>query len=75
MYLSECSPHKSMFIFPVSTTVEEEWDLLVVDVSTIECVIFLYISIHSLGSNQIGAEGAVVLSEAMKKMNNLQELQ
>ena len=37
-------------------------------------LIFLYISIHSLGSNSIKDEGAVAISEAMKTMTNLQTL-
>ena len=38
-------------------------------------LIFLYISIHSLGSNSIKDEGAVAISDAMKTMTNLQRLE
>ena len=34
----------------------------------------LPLSIHSLGGNAIGDNGAMTLSEAMKKMTNLQQL-
>ena len=37
--------------------------------------VFLSPSIHSLYDNVIGDEGAKALSEAMKTMTNLQELQ
>ena len=32
------------------------------------------LSIHSLGGNSIGDEGAMAVAEAVKKMPNLQEL-
>ena len=35
----------------------------------------LPLSIHSLDNNSIGDEGAIALSETVKKMPNLQQLQ
>ena len=35
----------------------------------------VHVSIHSLGNNNIHDEGAVVLSDALKSMTNLQKLQ
>ena len=36
--------------------------------------VFISVSIHSLGGNSIGVEGAVAISEAIKTMTNLQVL-
>ena len=46
----------------------------IISVEVDHILIFLYISIHSLGDNSIKDEGAVAISEAMKAMTNLQEL-
>ena len=37
--------------------------------------VFISVSIHSLSENSIGVEGAVAISEAMKTMTKLQELE